>query len=175
MSLNASPHLLLLSFFIGSGACSASGASDPRENQGDGTAGTGSGGSVAEIPGDDSNADNPNADDSDANEPASSSGGFGGEGDDSKTEAEISHPLFGAGSYPSTAPSDPCIAAQRWEESTNLDLTTGALILHDGVVYEVTGKGETEATWADEWTAPPCTRNDGHCEALAYQVVVTCD
>lgn len=114
-------------------------------------------------------------------EPNPATGGLGGAGSDVGSGAEsgaedtVTHPLFGAGSYSSVAPTDPCIAAQRWEESTNLDLTKGALILHEGVVYEVTGIGKSESTWADEWTAPPCTRTDGHCEDLAYQAVANCD
>lgn len=89
--------------------------------------------------------------------------------------AEITHPLFGAGSSPNEEPTEPCVAAQQWEEGVNLDMTTGALIAKDGVVYEITGVGKTESTWADEWTAPPCTRDDAHCLDLVYQEVATCD
>jgi len=106
-------------------------------------------------------------------ESETSTGGDGGTND--TLQEEVTHPLFGAGNYPNTPPTDPCLLAQHWEESTNMDLTTGALVLKDGVVYEISGVGRGESTWADEWTAPPCTRADGHCEDLAYQVVATCD
>ncbi len=106
-------------------------------------------------------------------EPDTSIGGQGGA--ENELQGEVTHPLFGAGSYPNVPPTDPCILAQHWEQSTNMDMTTGALILKDGVVYEVSGVGKGESTWADEWTAPPCVRYDGHCEDLAYRVVTTCD
>lgn len=172
MSLKASRQFFLLSFLVVSSACTAPDVPDSGENQEQSPATSASGGSVAPQvaePG----AEDPGTEEPNAEEPTAASGGFGGAADE--TEDVITHPLFGAGSYSSTAPTDPCVAAQRWEESTNLDLTTGALILHDGVVYEVTGIGKSESTWADEWTAPPCTRDDGHCEDLAYQVVATCD
>lgn len=160
MPLNVSPQFLVVAIFSSSVACSA-GDSDEASGSdqfADGSSPTSaSGGSLAPS----------------VQEPSASTGGLGGA--ESEAEEEINHPLFGAGSYPSAAPTDPCIAAQHWEESTNLDLTTGALILDAGIVYEVTGIGKSESTWADEWTAPPCTRDDAHCDELAYQVVATCD
>ena len=162
MSLHVSPSFLLLSCFLGSVACGAEGTDEVPGSGDDTGEAVASGGSVA-----------PAVEQPSTEEPLTATGGMGGA--ESETEEEITHPLFGAGSYPSTAPTDPCVAAQRWEESTNLDLTTGALILHDHVVYEVTGIGKSESTWADEWTAPPCSREDAHCEDLAYRVVVTCN
>lgn len=54
----------------------------------------------------------------------------------------ITHPLLGAGNYTAADSSDPCTQAQLWELDVQLDLTTGATILFEGKVYEVTGPGD---------------------------------
>lgn len=100
---------------------------------------------------------------------ASSSGGLGGTSRDQPQP----HPLIGAGNHPSVDQSDPCHAAQHWELDVMLDMTQGALILADGVVYEITGEG-IEHGWTMEMNAPPCTTPNTVCDDLLYEEVTTC-
>ncbi len=97
---------------------------------------------------------------------ASPSGGMGGAADD------VTHPLLGAGNYTAADFSDPCDLAQYWELDVLLDLSTGALVLLDGTVYEVTGEGSDHG-YTMAAIAPPCVEQ--WCiEQYAYEVVKSC-
>lgn len=88
-------------------------------------------------------------------------------------EGPQGHPLIGAGNYPAIDNSDPCAAAQHWELEVTLDMTHGALILKDGVVWKVTGAG-VEHGWTMEMNAPPCTTPHTMCDDLIYEQLTTC-
>lgn len=89
------------------------------------------------------------------------------------SEDEEPHPLLGAGAYPSRDLTDPCAIAQHWELEVVLDMSPGALILKDGVVWEVTGIG-VEHGWTMDMNAPPCLTANTDCDDLVYEEVITC-
>jgi hypothetical protein len=149
------PSSLMVAHLLLAFACSAAEGGQPDEETNTNDQGTETGGTSSRV---------------DESQTAT-----GGQAPDEVPPDDVTHPLFGAGSYTQNPPTDPCISAQHWEESTNMDLSTGALILKDGVVYEVSGPGKEEQTWADEWTAPPCIRDDAHCQDLGYRIVLVCE
>ncbi len=64
----------------------------------------------------------------------------------------VSNPLFGAGNYSGIDLSDPCNTAPFWKVGTGIDLTTGAQVVYEGQLWEITG-----ADAADNWAMAECT------------------
>lgn len=84
----------------------------------------------------------------------------------------ITHPLLGAGNYTGADSSDPCDQAQLWELDVLLDLSTGATVLFEGSVYEVTGPGSDHGyTMAS--IAPPGD-SEWVQEQYGYELVKSC-
>lgn len=89
------------------------------------------------------------------------------------TEEPPTHPLIGAGSYAAIDNNEPCVVAQHWELEVTLDMSRGALILKDGVVWKVTGPGVAHG-WTMEMNAPPCSIPYTVCDDLVYEQLTTC-
>lgn len=64
----------------------------------------------------------------------------------------VSNPLFGAGNYTGIDLGDPCNTAPFWKVGTGIDLSTGAQVVYEAKLWEITG-----ADAADNWAMEECT------------------
>ncbi len=159
--ISQTPRLFVVSLL--SIGCSAYSSTSDGDDPSIGDPQSGSGGEAAEIDGTGGRV-------MPTSPPSTSSlGGAGG----APEEEPRAHPLIGAGNYTAIDDSDPCNAAQHWELEVMLDMSQGALILKDGVVWEVTGPG-MEHGWTMEMNAPPCTTPNTVCDDLVYEQLTTC-
>lgn len=86
-------------------------------------------------------------------------------------EYGVSNPLFGAGNYTGMDLSDPCNTAPFWKVGTGIDLSTGAQVVYEAQLWEITG-ADAKDNWAMEECTPPGT---GWCvEKYGWIVVKEC-